>query len=101
MKKLNHSVRRSRRETKVISQPFLLPGHHLQFSEFESWQHRYSHMVGKVGRATIARDKLFKSISDIEVALLIAKEKREAGRPTDELLRKKIEVPKWTHEREK
>lgn len=84
----------------VPDYPFLLSGHRLNWFKIESSPSESSHIVGKVGQATIVRNKPGKSISDIELAWRIAKRRREAGQPIDDLTREWIEVPKWTDDRE-
>jgi len=84
----------------VSDHPFLLPGHRLHRFKIESSKCESSNIVGKIGQATIVRDKPGKPISHIELAWRIAKQAREAGKPIDDLTRRWIEVPEWTDERE-
>ena len=85
----------------VPDYPFILSGHHLYRYKTQPSQCESLHIVGKVGQATILRDKPGKSISHIEGAFRIAKQKKEAGQPIDDLTRRWIEVPEWTDDRER
>ena len=85
---------------RVPDNPFLLPGHRLHRWSIKSPMSESLMIVGKVGQATILRDKPCKPFSDYELASLIAKQCREADRPVDNLTRKWIEVPTWTEDRE-
>jgi hypothetical protein len=84
----------------VSEHPFLLPGHRLHRFKIESSQYESSFIVGKVGQATILRDKPAKGLSDYELARRIGQESKETGQPVNELTRRWLEVPTWTKERE-
>jgi len=80
-----------------IANPFMLPGHR-RSRPFEG---KASQIVAKVGRLTIVRDNPGKGISLFELAEQIAKDCKDDGRPIRDDTRKWLEIPEWTHERER